>query len=1304
MNNVETDNDHEQATETGGFSFYFGSIRTRLLVIFVLLVLLPALTIGAASGVGSWQSGKRQIQNELEGVAALKEDQIEFWLQGLRTEISFELARESAPEQMRVLLQDTPGTADFQAAYDAQLARFQQSIDLKKDFEEFFLMDREGQVVLSTEADQLGKRYASQTFFKEGLKNLFVQPPLYAVAQDKVLVVLALPVRDAGEQVLGVLAGRVGMERLSEFMAQRTGLGETGETYLIGGNKALLTALRFPSDVTYIRTLGTSEAVENQAQGFDIYEDYQGVPVVGVYRWLPNLQVALMAEQDRAEAFRAVYDTLGIITGIALAAVLSAIVLGVFVTRGIANPLADLTTTSQRIAAGDLKARVVGITSRDEIGVLATTFNAMADRVSSLLKSLEERSTELAERTRELEASQRVTFAASERVSPDELLSIVVNLIRDQFDLYHVQVYTVDSLPGSGRDAGGTESMQAAVLRESTGYAGRQLLQRKHHIPLDREHSLVVQAIREGQPVLVDDVSREPDFMPNPLLPDTRSELVVPLKVGKRVLGALDAQHREPGRFSESTIALFQTMADQISFLFENSELIERVSEQTEVLTLFTNQLRTAADIARQLGTILDPERLLEQLVEMMQSRFGLYHVHIYVLDEKTNQLIIRAGSGEVGRVLQDRGHYIPLNTEKSLVARAARNRETVYVEDTSTQSDFMPNPLLPQTRSELALPLVAGDQVLGVLDVQDDQAGRFTEADLDTFITLAGQVATALENARLFTQTQDLLAEVDQIFNSAGDGMRVVDKDFNTLRVNETFAAMAGLSEGEATDAKCYEVLRGSLCNTPDCPLVRILGGQEYLEAEVDKERVDGTTFPCSVMATPFKTPDGEVIGIVEVFRDITERKGAEQERERFTTQLRTAADLAEQINGILDPDQLLREVANQLRERFNLYHVHAYLLEAESRTLVMRAGSGEVGQVMLAREHKIPLDRAQSLVARAARTKEIVHAIDTALEADFMPNPLLPETRSEVALPLMAGDRVLGILDVQDDQPGRFTQSDLDVFSTLAGQIATALQNAGLFEEVQQTAERLREVDRLKSEFLANMSHELRTPLNSILGYTEVMLMGINGDMDAETHEDVRAIYDNGQHLLRLINDILDLAKIEAGRMALNLENVDVAPLLEDIKTNSAGLLVNKPVEMILEVEDRLPSIKADRTRVNQVLTNLVSNAAKFTEQGQVTLRAFREGDEWICMEVEDTGIGIQDADLENIFEQFRQADGSFKRRAEGTGLGLAITRHLVTMHGGTISVHSQVGSGSTFTVRLPIESRVVEVISGSSNGKQR
>ena len=161
--------------------------------------------------------------------------------------------------------------------------------------------------------------------------------------------------------------------------------------------------------------------------------------------------------------------------------------------------------------------------------------------------------------------------------------------------------------------------------------------------------------------------------------------------------------------------------------------------------------MRTAADIARRLGTILDPEQLLQEVVELIQSRFGLYHAHIYMLDEGADALKLATGSGEVGRVLRERGHSIALNAEKSLVARAARTRGAVLVVDTTLESDFMPNPLLPQTRSELSLPLVVGNVVLGVLDLQDDQSGRFTEAERDTFGTLAGLVATAIQNARLF-------------------------------------------------------------------------------------------------------------------------------------------------------------------------------------------------------------------------------------------------------------------------------------------------------------------------------------------------------------------------------------------------------------------------------------------------------------------------------------------------------------------------------------------------------------------------
>jgi signal transduction histidine kinase len=608
-------------------------------------------------------------------------------------------------------------------------------------------------------------------------------------------------------------------------------------------------------------------------------------------------------------------------------------------------------------------------------------------------------------------------------------------------------------------------------------------------------------------------------------------------------------------------------MADQITILFENTGLLEEVLQQTDTLTHFTDQLRTAADIARRLNTLRDPELLLQEVVELLQSRYGLYHAHIYLLDETTRRLNLRIGSGEVGRVLREREHAIPIDKEASLVARAARTRGTVLVEDTQREPDFMPNPLLPHTRAEMSLPLVVGDRLLGVLDLQDQQIGRFTEAERDTFSTLAGQVAVALENAELFA-----------------------------------------------------------------------------------------------------------------------EQRRARAERERFTLQLRTASDIAGEISAILDPDKLLNTVIRLLKERFGLYYAHYYTFDRTDAQLRLRAGYGEAGQQMLDQSHTIPLQTQQSLVARAARTRKAIVVQDVLEETGFLPNPLLPQTRSEVAVPILAAGEVLGVLDVQHDRADYFTEGDLNVYNTLAGQIATAMENATLFEEIQQTAERLREVDRLKSEFLANMSHELRTPLTSINGYAEIMMMGIEGEIPTEIREDVEAIYENGHHLLNLINDVLDLAKIEAGHLNLNLEAIDLLHILDEVQTSTAGLLAKKHLNFLIETENNLPAVQGDRVRLNQVLNNLLSNAIKFTEEGHVKLRTYRDNGH-ICLAVEDTGVGISRENLELIFERFRQVDGTSTRTQEGTGLGLAITRHLIEMHGGTIDVQSELGRGSTFTVRLPV-----------------
>ena len=224
---------------------------------------------------------------------------------------------------------------------------------------------------------------------------------------------------------------------------------------------------------------------------------------------------------------------------------------------------------------------------------------------------------------------------------------------------------------------------------------------------------------------------------------------------------------------------------------------------------------------------------------------------------------------------------------------------------------------------------------------------------------------------------------------------------------------------------------------------------------------------------------------------------------------------------------------------------------------------------------------------------------------EPDFLPNPRLPETRSEMAVPMIVGDKILGVFDVQADRVDGFTDEDANIYTTLASQVAVALQNARLYMEQAGMVSRLRELDRLKTSFLANMSHELRTPLNSILGFADVMLEGIDGPLTENMDNDLRLIHKNGQHLLHLINDVLDMAKIDAGKMNLTLERFKVHDLLEEVLRIS--FVAGGRKEICRWSSRRIPTrtaeISADRTRLRQVMLNLVGNAVKFTEKGGVT-----------------------------------------------------------------------------------------------------
>jgi signal transduction histidine kinase len=232
--------------------------------------------------------------------------------------------------------------------------------------------------------------------------------------------------------------------------------------------------------------------------------------------------------------------------------------------------------------------------------------------------------------------------------------------------------------------------------------------------------------------------------------------------------------------------------------------------------------------------------------------------------------------------------------------------------------------------------------------------------------------------------------------------------------------------------------------------------------------------------------------------------------------------------------------------------------------------------------------------------------------------------------------------------------------------------------------TNELLQESDRLKTDFFANMSHELRTPLNAIIGFSQVLLKGIDGPLEELQRTDLTAIYSSGQHLLALVNDILDLSKMEAGKMELFREWLTVDAVAAGVMTSAITLIDGKDIDLIEDIPCDLPKVYVDRVRIRQVMLNLVSNAAKFTDKGSIALRARQDRADRVLISVEDTGIGITPDETEIIFDHYRQADSH--SRAQGTGLGLSISKKLVEMHGGQLWVNSAVGRGSTFLFTVP------------------
>jgi GAF domain-containing protein/DNA-binding response OmpR family regulator/two-component sensor histidine kinase len=826
-----------------------------------------------------------------------------------------------------------------------------------------------------------------------------------------------------------------------------------------------------------------------------------------------------------------------------------------------------------------------------------------------------------------------------------------------------------------------------------------------------------------------------------------QSVLFVPLVVAGRWIGYINAVFTTPTQFPEDEIRRLMALANQAAVAVQNLQSIDLAEKRAQEAQQRSSELELVNRVVTAVAASLDLRDALQIVAQETVQALPVHRAGIALLNEERTALTVMADYSTVADVPSGVGVVIPLKDNLSS-QRVLETRKPLII--TKAQESPLTEPIheaLSQRGIEtLAIfPLIVGSTVIGTIGFDILEKERtLTEPETRLAESIVLQSATAIQNARLFEQTQQALTETEVLYNASAELNAAKNYD-DILTILRRYSILGNIDKNTSLNL-FDQVWREDQQPEWVIPIARwgklpdsavstryalnsFPGASKYLRADVPTaiedvlrdERMDensrnlyqhrfeagSTIFIPLVVGGQWIGFINGIYGAPRIFTSSETRRLMAlanqaavaiqnirllEESRRRANQLQTAAEIARDTSSTLALDNLLNRTANLLCDRFGYYHASIFLLDESGEYALIRESTGEAGEEMKRQGHKLEVG-SQSVIGHVTAEGEPLVVNDVIRNPIHRPNPLLPQTRAELGMPLKIGQRIIGALDVQSTQVDAFTPDDISVLQILADQIAVAVDNARSYEVAQEAVEEMREVDRLKSQFLANMSHELRTPLNSIIGFSRVIIKGIDGPINDVQEQDLNAIYSSGQHLLGLINDVLDLSKIEAGKMELAFENaVNLNDLINSVMSTVIGLLKDKPIDLKKDIDPNLPTVRADPMKVRQILINLFSNAAKFTEEGSITVRAKTEtgpdGNSEIVISVIDTGPGIASEDQNKLFQPFSQVDGSLTRKTGGSGLGLSICRHLVEMHGGRIDLESELGVGTRFYFTLPIQ----------------